>query len=468
MPIPIVAIVGRTNVGKSTLFNRLLGQQVAVVDDFPGVTRDRLYSEMRLRGREIVLVDTGGLVGAESDELIVQVKEQAAAALEEADVLIMLCDGLEGVTSLDHEVAEVARRTGKPVILAVNKLENTTEGLEDFYALRLGTPHRISAHTSYGLQGLTETIARLLPPEQEPEERLAGETRVAVVGRPNVGKSAMVNTMLGEERLIVSDVPGTTRDAVDIAVEYDGRPFRLIDTAGLRRGSLRASGTEYYSSLRTLRALQRADVGVIVVDASAGMTKQDARIAGEVEQAGRGMVIAVNKWDLVQEAAAEMRRTAVEDGQAKPATKGDERRGEKTRRGDLERLVRQQIPFLDYAPILFTSAVTGEGLEELLRVSAEIAERFNRRVPTGALNRAVTEALFRHQPPGRGARSFKVYYAAQVGTAPPTFVLKVNDPNLCHFSYERYLRNRLREEFGLEGTPIRLRIQARSRRGDDR
>ncbi|MCD6360360.1 MAG: ribosome biogenesis GTPase Der [Armatimonadetes bacterium] len=467
MSTPIVAIVGRTNVGKSTLFNRLVGRQIAVVDDYPGVTRDRLYTEMRLGGRDIVLVDTGGLVGAESDELIAQVKDQAAAALQEADVLIMLCDGLEGITALDHEVAEVARRTGKPVVLAVNKLENTTEGLEDFYALRLGRPHRISARTSYGLQGLTEALVKLLPPESEPEPRIAGETRIAIVGRPNVGKSAIVNSLLGEERVIVSDLPGTTRDAVDIAVEYNGRPFRLIDTAGLRRKSLRASGTEYYSSLRTLRALQRADVGVVVLDAAEGMTRQDARIAGEVEQAGRGTIIVVNKWDLVQDAAERSRRLAVEDQLARPLTKGQARRAEKTRRGDMERLVRAQIQFLDYAPVLFTSALTGEGLDELLSVAADIAEQFNRRVETAAVNRAVSEALFRHQPPGRGSRDFKVYYAAQVSTGPPTFVLKVNDPNLCHFSYERYLRNQLREEFGLHGVPIRLRIEKRSRRGDE-
>lgn len=466
MPPPIVAIIGRTNVGKSTLFNRLLGQPLAVVDDFPGVTRDRLYAETRLGGRTVVLVDTGGLVGAESDELIVQVKEQAAAALQEADVLIMLCDGLEGLSALDYEVAEVARRTGKPILLAVNKLENTTEGLDDFYSLRLGRPHRISARTGYGLRGLSEALVRLLPATEEAEERIAGETRIALVGRPNVGKSAMVNALVGEQRVIVSDVPGTTRDAVDIAFEREGQPLRLIDTAGLRRGSLRASGTEYYSSLRTLRALQRADVGVIVLDATEGMTRQDARIAGEVEQAGRGLVLAVNKWDLVQAAAARAIQELVEAGQAPPPSEGRARRAEKTRRADMERMVRQQIPFLDFAPVLFTSAVTGEGLQELLRTCVAIAEQFNRRVPTALVNRVIADAVARHQPPARGARNLKVYYATQVDTRPPTFVLKVNDPQLCHFSYERYLRNRLREGLQLEGTPIRLRLERRTRRGD--
>jgi len=465
MAIPIVAIVGRTNVGKSTLFNRLLGSQVAVVDDQPGITRDRLYTETTLGGRPLVLVDTGGLVGAENDELILQVKEQAAAALQEADVLILLCDGKEGITSLDHEVAEVVRRTGKPVILAANKMENTREGLEDFYDLRIGQPHRVSAVSSYGLKGLTEAIVAALPEPDEDDELVSGETRVAIVGRPNVGKSAIINAMLGEERVIVSEVPGTTRDAVDIMVEYQGKPFRMIDTAGLARRAMQASGTEYYSSLRTVRAMHRADVGLIVVDAGEGMTKQDARIAGEVEQAGRGMIIVVNKWDLVEDLAAGVREVAESEG-VKPMTAGQLRRAARTRRSDFERLVRQQIPFLDYAQILFTSAVTGSGLDELLPMARDVAAQFNRRVDTGPLNRAVEEALFRHQPPGRGSSVFKVYYATQVGTRPPTFVLKVNDPNLCHFSYERYLRNRLREVFGLHGTPIRLKIQARSRRGD--
>ncbi len=465
MAIPIVAIVGRTNVGKSTLFNRLLGAQIAVVDDQPGITRDRLYTETTLGGRPLVLVDTGGLVGAENDELILQVKEQAAAALKEADVLILLCDGLEGITSLDYEVADVARRTGKPVIVAANKMENSRDGLEDFFDLRLGSPHRVSAVSSYGLKGLTEAIVEALPELDEDDELVSGETRVAIVGRPNVGKSAIVNAMLGEERVIVSDLPGTTRDAVDIMVEFENKPFRLIDTAGLARRAMQSSGTEYYSSLRTVRAMHRADVGLIVVDAGEGMTKQDARIAGEVEQAGRGMIIVVNKWDLVEDLAAGVREVMTSEG-VKPMTAGELRRAARTRRSDFERLVREQIPFLDYAQILFTSAETGEGLDELLPAARDISEQFNRRIDTGPLNRAVEEALFRHQPPGRGSTVFKVYYATQVGTRPPTFVLKVNAPNLCHFSYERYLRNRLRQTFGLHGTPIRLKIQARSRRGD--
>ncbi len=455
MPIPIVAIVGRTNVGKSTLFNRLVGHQLAVVDDFPGVTRDRLYAEVGIGARIAILVDTGGLVGAESDELITQVSDQAVAALEEADVLVMLVDGLEGVTALDHDVADVVRRTGKPILLAANKLENTTENLEDFYELRLGRPHRISAHTSYGLRGLAEEIEERLPEPGERIDRPTGEIAVALVGRPNVGKSAIINAMLGEDRVIVSEMPGTTRDAVDIAVEYEDRPFRLIDTAGLRRKSRRAVGTEYYSSLRTVRALHRADVGVLVLDASEGLLRQDERIAGEIEGAGRGIVIAANKWDLIQDAMP-----APED-----ATPGQARRAERTRRSDFERILRHRMPFLDYAPLHFTSALTGEGLAEVLEATAEVAGQFNRRIDTPAVNRVIQDALMKHQPPVRGSRALKVYYVAQIGTRPPAFVLKVNDPRLCHFSYERYLRNRLREEFGLWGVPIRMELEAR-RRGE--
>jgi len=451
MPIPIIALVGRTNVGKSTLFNRLVGHQLAVVDDQPGVTRDRLYAEVAIGARIAILVDTGGLVGAESDELILQVSEQAAAALEEADVLVMMVDGLEGVTPADHHVADVVRKTGKPVILVVNKLENEADPVHEFWELALGRPHRISARTGYGLQSLAEEIAEALPAPDEPIVRPTDEVAIALVGRPNVGKSAIINAMLGEERVIVSDTPGTTRDAVDIAVEYDDRPFRLIDTAGLRRYAHRAEGTEYYSSLRTIKALHRADVGVLVVDASEGLTRQDERVAGEIEKADRGIVIAANKWDVIQNAMP-----APED-----ATAGQARRAERTRRSDFERILRHRMTFLDYAPLHFTSALTGEGLEELLEAAANVAEQFSRRIGTGEVNRVIQKAMMAHQPPARGARHLKVYYATQVGTRPPSFVLKVNDPKLCHFSYERFLRNRLREEFGLYGVPIGMKLEPR-------
>ncbi len=447
---PIIAIVGRTNVGKSTLFNRLVGHQLAVVDDYPGVTRDRLYAEVAIGSRIAILVDTGGLVGAESDELITSVTEQAAAALEEADVLIMMVDGLQGVTPADHQVADVVREAGKPTILVVNKMENTTEGLHDFWALGIGEPHRISARTGYGMQGLAEAIEEALPEPEGPIERVEEETALALVGRPNVGKSAIINAMLGEDRVIVSELPGTTRDAVDIAVEYEGRPFRLIDTAGLRRRVREAAGTEYYSSLRTIRALQRADVGILVLDAYEGILNQDERIAGEIEKAGRGIVIAANKWDIVQDIMI-------------PEDEEEKRQGrlERTAQEDFERIVRYRLSFLDYAPLVFTSAMTGEGLEELLRTAEDVAEQFSRRIETARVNEVIQRAIMQHQPPARGSKALKVYYATQVDTRPPMFVLKVNDPDACHFSYERYLRNKLRQEFGLTGVPIRMKLERR-------
>lgn len=450
MQTPIIAIVGRTNVGKSTLFNRLVGHQLAVVDDQPGVTRDRLYAEVGIGGRIAILVDTGGLVGAESDELITEVTEQAALALREADLLIMMVDGLHGVNPADHQVADVVRQTGTPSILVVNKMENTAEGLHDFWELGVGEPHRISAHTGYGLQSVTEEIREKLP-APGPIERETEETAIALVGRPNVGKSAIINAMLGEERVIVSDIPGTTRDAVDIAVDYDDEPLRLIDTAGLRRGSKRAEGTEYYSSLRTIRALQRADVGVLVLDASEGLTRQDERISGEIEKAGRGIVIAANKWDIIQDVMA-----PPED-----ASEKDRQRYEKTHRGDFERILRYHMPYLEYAPLVFTSAWTGDGLRELLETASDVAEQFSRRIETAQVNRVVQRAMRQHTPPVRGSRAFKVYYATQVDSRPPTFVLKCNEPELCHFSYERYLRNKLRQEFGLSGVPIRMKLERR-------
>ena len=450
MPTPIIAIVGRTNVGKSTLFNRLVGHQLAVVHDQPGVTRDRLYAEVGVGGRVAILVDTGGLVGAENDALITEVTEQAAAALEEADLLIFMTDGLDGLTPADYKVADVVRTTGIPVILVVNKMENTADNLYDFWSLGIGEPHRISARSGYGLQSVTEEIIRLLP-DMGLVERQPDETALALVGRPNVGKSAIVNAMLGEERVIVSDIPGTTRDAVDIAVDYEGEPFRLIDTAGLTRGAKRAAGTEYYSSLRTIRALQRADVGVLVLDAAAGLTKQDERISGEIEKAGRGIVIAANKWDIVEDMMAP----------AEDATGAEVRRAERTSKRDFERILRNHMPYLDHAPLVFTSALTGDGLKELLDTSADVAEQFARHIDTGEVNRTIQRAMQQHTPPVRGSRAFKVYYAAQIGTRPPEFVLKSNDPALCHFSYERYLRNKLRQEFGLTGVPIRMKIEPR-------
>ncbi len=452
MALPIVAIVGRTNVGKSSLFNRLVGRKLAVVEDFPGVTRDRLYAEAEMDRRLVLLVDTGGIVGGEGDELFMRVKQQATLALQQADVIIMLVDGREGLTALDYEVAEIVRRSGKPYVLAANKMERRSSDSEAFAALRLGLPIDISAIHGQGLQELVEEVEKLLPPEgrEEPEE--AEALAVAIIGRPNAGKSALTNAILGEERVIVSETPGTTRDAVDTFFEWEGERWRLIDTAGLRRRGKRKD-TEFYTSLRTLRALARADVAVVVVDAHAGPCAQDARVAGEAHEAGRGIVIAATKWDLL-----------------KPYTQPDEmsaplkpEKAEKLLRSDLERLVRLEMPFAAYAPIVYTSAVTQEGITELLHTIRVVAENFRRRIETGGLNRTIREAIERHAPPTYKGKQLKIYYATQVQTEPPTFVFFVNNPKLVHVSYERYLINVLRREYDFTGTPLKIIWRERRR-----
>ena len=454
MPTPIVAIVGRTNVGKSALFNRLVGRRLAVVEDVHGVTRDRLYEEVELDGRQIVLVDTGGLAGAESDQLITKVKEQAALALQEADLLLLMVDGREGLVSLDWEVAEVVRRSGKPVVLIANKMESPQLDANEFLELGLGVPLRLSALHGQGIGELIDAILANLPEEETEPEVIAGETAVALVGRPNVGKSAIINALLGEERVIVSEEPGTTRDAVDITVEVMGEPFRLVDTAGLRRRGKRSRGLEYYSSLRTLRALQRADVGVVVIDALEGVTQQDAHIVGEVIDAGRGLLLVANKWDLVRDLAYREADVAADEAVEV----------EETLRRDFTRILRQKLSFAGYAELLLTSAVTGEGLMEILPAGQWAAQQYAREVDPVLLDQVLREALMAHQPAYRGTRRLKVHSLEQVATRPPTFALLINDPKLMHFSYKRYLVNQLRKAFGFEGTPIRLLVRGRTRR----
>ncbi len=450
--LPIVAIVGRTNVGKSALFNRLVGEQTAVVEDKPGITRDRIYAEAELDVRRVMLVDTGGLAGAEGDELITQVKEQAVAALGEADVLILLVDGQEGLTKPDYDVADVVRRTGKPCILAANKMEKLSADSSDFLALGMGPPIDISAIHGRGLMELVEAAEEFLPPPEEVEE-LPDELAIAVVGRPNVGKSALVNAILGEQRVIVSDVPGTTRDAVDAVFERDGQTYRIVDTAGLRRRSQRQD-TEYYSSLRTFRAVARAHIVLLMIDASEGVVNLDARVAGETMESGRAVIIVANKWDLVAKYA--------EPDDEYPEL--DYNKVEKILRKDFERIIRHELQFLSYSPILYTCALTGAGVDELLERAREIKSEFEKRIETGPLNRVLRDAITAHHPPTKKGRQPRLYYATQVRSAPPTFVIFVNDPDLIHFSYERYLVNRLRDAFGFNGTPIRIILRPRGRR----
>jgi len=454
MALTVVAIVGRVNVGKSTLFNRFVGERRAVVEDFPGVTRDRLYARGEINVRPAYFIDTGGLVGGESDVFSDQVKQQAAEALQEADAVIVLMDGREGLTAPDHDIAHIVRRSGKPSVLAINKMEVRSTDSHDFYSLGLGEPLDISAEQGYGIVELEDALLDILPPEQEEEELREGEISIAVVGRPNAGKSALINAVLGEERLIVSEVPGTTRDAVDTWAQFEDTPIRLVDTAGLRRKGKRSRGTEFYSALRTIRALEKAHIGVIVVDTMDGVTAQDARVALEVHESGRAAIVVANKWDMVTQSAF------ADDDEARLTGEGmDEktrRRNMKTIWQDFERLARHELPFLSYAPIISTCALTGEGVDALLPLCRRVYEQFTARVDTGPLNRCIRRAVAKHNPPTKAGRPLKIYYATQVRAAPPTIALFVNSPKMMHFTYERYLVNQIRSEFGFEGTPVRL------------
>lgn len=456
MALPLVAIVGRTNTGKSSIFNRLAGKKLAVVEDFHGITRDRVYAVCELDQRQVMLVDTGGIVGGEGDELFAKVKDQAARALAEADVIIMVVDGPEGPTALDHQVADIVRKSGKPYVLAANKMEKTSVSSEAFAELRLGLPIDVSAIHGRGLMELVEAAEDLLPEELGVDDRAENELAVAIIGRPNVGKSALTNAILGEERVIVSDVPGTTRDAVDTPFEYNGEPWRLVDTAGLRRRGKRKD-TEFYSSLRTLHAVTRADVALVVFDAHEGPNAGDARAAGEALEAGRALVLVANKWDLV--------KTYAQPNEDFPDL--NPKKIEKLLKSDMERLAGEEFGFMSYVPLVFTSAETGEGIEELLVTIRRVAENFSRRIETGPLNRILRQATARHAPPSRKGRQLKLLYCTQVRTGPPTFVLFVNDPELVHLSYERFLLNSLRAAFDFEGVPLRLLLRARRREKGD-
>ncbi|MCS7252738.1 MAG: ribosome biogenesis GTPase Der [Armatimonadota bacterium] len=448
MPKPIIAIVGRPNVGKSSLFNRLVGRRVAVVDETPGVTRDRLAADVSILGRKCILIDTGGFeVALKDDPIGGKVIEQVEYAIEQANVIVFLVDAIEGPTATDHEIAQRLRKQAKPIVFAANKVDAGGADLTQFYELRLGEPIGISAIHGKNINALCEAILSHLPPPDDEDED--GErVRIAIVGRPNVGKSALLNSILGEERAIVSPIPGTTRDAIDTPFEWRGRKLLLIDTAGLRRKARIKRRLEYYCVVRALSAIDRGDVALLVIDALEGATHQDARIAGYAHEGGKPVVIVINKWDLILE------RVGADELESKEA-----RRQEKLLRQDYERLIRQQLKFVDYAPIEFTSAVKGEGIDGVLEKALYCYEQTLSRVTTGALNRAMQEFLAAHPPPMIKGRRLKVYYATQPEVKPPTFVLFVNDPELMHFSYMRYLENRLRERFSLDATPIRILLR---------
>jgi GTP-binding protein len=463
---PLVAIVGRPNVGKSTFFNRMLGERVAIVEDLPGTTRDRIYGDTDWNGREFTLIDTGGLelgpdipvgqvgLNGQPGDIMKRVQAQAELAIEEADVIVFMVDAKAGITAADDEVADMLRRTDKPVILAANKADNAKlrQDAVEFYTLGIGEPIVLSSIQGTGTGDLLDFIVDALPPEEEKSEDEEEEevTRIAIVGRPNVGKSSLLNAILGFQRSIVSDVPGTTRDAIDTELEYKDKKLVLIDTAGIRRRGRVGPGVEKYSVLRASRAIDRCDVALLLIDASEGLAAQDTHIAGEIQEQSKGVVVIVNKWDLAQAQRREEREGNF------PHPDDEIESAERYRK-----IIAEGLKFIPYAPIVFASAKTGYHVQSLLDTVLNIAEMRYLRVPTSRLNEVVQEAVRRHHPTVFRGKVMKIYYATQTRVNPPTFVFFVNDPQALHFSYERYLENQLRRAFSFRGTGIRLHFRAR-------
>ncbi len=438
MSKPIVAVVGRPNVGKSTLFNALSGTKLSIVEDTPGVTRDRIYADCDWNGRLFTLIDTGGIEPESDDVILRQMREQAEIAIATADVIVFLCDVRDGVTGADIQVANMLRRSRKPLILCVNKVDDFLKQRHDvyeFFNLGLGDPVPVSAQGRTGLGDLLDIIVEQLPDANVAEEE-DDRPRIAIVGRPNVGKSSIINKLLGQNRMIVSDIAGTTRDAVDAAVVHNGEEYVFIDTAGLRRKSKIKEDIERYSIIRTVAAIDRCNIAVIVIDASQGVSEQDTKIAGIAHERGKGVIIAVNKWDIVPD------------------------KNDKTIYRFTEEL-RQKFSFMPYADILFISAVTGQRLQNLFLEIDKVRQSQTLRVQTGVLNEIMTEACALKQPPSDKGKRLRLYYITQVGTEPPTFVIFVNDRELFHFSYQRYIENRIRDAFSFTGTPIKLIIRER-------
>ena len=432
---PIVAIVGRPNVGKSMLFNKLIGRRLSIVEDTPGVTRDRIYGETDWNGRPFTLIDTGGIEPRTDDQILTFMRQQAQLAIENATVIIFLTDIRTGLTAADHEVAGMLLRSGKPIVLAVNKMDSTGRVDPDFYEfynLGLGDPIAVSAVHGHGTGDLLDACVKYFPPERDEEEE-SDAIRVALIGKPNVGKSSLINRILGEERSIVSDVAGTTRDAIDSRFSNRHGDFVFIDTAGMRKKSKVEEDIEKYSVLRATMAIERSDVCLILIDARDGVTEQDTKVAGLAHEAGKASIIVVNKWDLVDKDDKTMDRLTAD--------------------------IRRDLGFMTYAPVLFISALTGQRVEKLFELIVAVSNQASLRITTGMLNNVLADAQTRVQPPSDKGRRLKIYYMTQVGIRPPHFVVFCNDARLFHFSYQRYLENQIRSVFGLTGTPIILSIR---------
>lgn len=440
MSRPLVAIVGRPNVGKSTFFNKISGKRISIVEDTPGVTRDRVYADVEWLGRKFTLIDTGGIDPRSEDVLLKQMRRQAEIAMDTADVICFFTDARAGLTQDDQEVAELLRKTRKPLLLVVNKVDHTglNDDVYEFYNLGLGDPISISSVNMLGLGDLLEEIVKLLPPaDPEEEDEAEHVVQLAVVGRPNVGKSSLVNRLLGKERVMVSNIPGTTRDAIDSRFTApDGTEYNIIDTAGIRRKRvIEDESLERYSVLRSIAAIKRCDVALMLIDAQDGVTEQDTKIAGLVHEEGKACVVVVNKWDAIEKETNTMEQ--------------------------YRKQVLEDLKFMDYAPVLFVSAMTGQRVHTVLDMVSQAYAQYTKRVPTGVLNDVLADAQASLQPPATNGRRLKIYYGTQQHVAPPTFILFVNDEELMHFAYQRYLENFLRKTFDFTGTPIRLVLRAK-------
>lgn len=434
----IIAIVGRPNVGKSTLFNKIAGKRISIVEDTPGITRDRIYADAEWCGKDLLLVDTGGIEPAAGDEILKEMLIQAQIAIDTAEVIIFVVDSRTGVTAADMDTAAMLQKSNKPVVIACNKIDAPGEpplSFYEFYNLGLGEPVAVSSIHGMGIGDLLDKVLEYLP-DDENEETDDSDIKVAIIGKPNAGKSSLINKILGENRVIVSGVAGTTRDAIDSFYQKDGTNYTLIDTAGIRRKSKVTDAVERFSVIRSLAALERSDVAVITIDGAEGVTEQDAKIAGYAHEAGKGILVAVNKWDAVQKDTNTMNKFKKE--------------------------VMDKLSFMIYAPIEFISAKTGQRIDNLFKQIKYVYEQNTKRISTGALNDVLNDATAKQQPPSDKGKRLKIYYITQASTKPPTFVMFVNDAELAHFSYVRFLENRIRETFGLQGTPVRFIIRERN------
>lgn len=440
MSKPLVAVVGRPNVGKSTFFNRVVGRRVAIVEDTPGVTRDRIYAEAEWMGIHFALIDTGGIEPASAEVIPAQMREQAQIAMDTADVILFMTDGKAGLTADDREVANMLRKTGKPVVLAVNKIDTAAlpDDFYDFYELGIGEPLPLSSANMLGIGDILDALVGEFPKDADTEED--DSIKIAVIGKPNVGKSSFVNAITGENRVIVSNIAGTTRDSIDTPVEIDGVKYTLIDTAGIRRKSKVNENIEKYSVIRAVAAIERCDVCLLMIDAVEGITEQDKKIAGVAHEAGKGIVVVVNKWDLIERDSHTMNQ--------------------------FQKTIDAEMTFMSYAPSIFISVEEKQRVKNVIELARAVSENRAMRVPTGQLNSLISDAVLMKQPPSDKGKRLKIYYAAQVGVKPPLFSFKINSRPLMHFSYARYLENKIREAYGFEGTSIKFVFREKGEKED--